>query len=290
MLKKYYCKRNSTSVNCRHFSQKNGFISFTFPISIFVFLSRQRRKCPRRDTAIRVLQMKGFQVTETSRSSYHLNELRAALKMKGWYGKDRGKGERLIGGSTKERITRRGGDATRQPEYGWKTGKDARKRKDGLPSDRRDGGPENRETIQSAADAANCPLIIRTKVGWGWKTRGGGGWSRSRGAGCTTPSFSFSSDEGRRMKYSTLIRCNCDVVLENSPRPALPASFPLSLSSQLLLVFLVSSFSVSLFSMFLHFDFFKCGLDVWIIPYSISQHFFSLITEKDNEKEKILLR
>jgi len=34
------------------------------------------------------------------------------------------------------------------------------------PTDR---GPENRETIQSAADAANCPLIIRTKAGWGWK-------------------------------------------------------------------------------------------------------------------------
>lgn len=26
----------------------------------------------------------------------------------------------------------------------------------------KDGKPENRETIQSAADAANCPLIIRS--------------------------------------------------------------------------------------------------------------------------------
>lgn len=33
--------------------------------------------------------------------------------------------------------------------------------------------------------------------------------------------LSFSSNEGRRMKYSSLIRCNCDIVLENSPSSAL---------------------------------------------------------------------
>ena len=76
-----------------------------------------------------------------------------------------------------------------------------------------DEGPENRETIQSAADAANCPLIIRTRedarrvgANTGWRAR--------------LP-LSFSSNEGRRMKYSSLIRCNCSALLENSPSPAL---------------------------------------------------------------------
>lgn len=50
--------------------------------------------------------------------------------------------------------------------------------------------------------------------------RGEGGAERERGWLHKPVSFSFSSDEGRRMKYSTLIRCNCDVVLENSPKPA----------------------------------------------------------------------
>lgn len=86
--------------------------SYTFPISISAFLSRRRRKCLRRDTAIRVLQTKGFQVTETSRSSCHLNELRTALKMEERCGEDRGKGERLIGGRTKGRITRHRSDET----------------------------------------------------------------------------------------------------------------------------------------------------------------------------------
>lgn len=83
----------------------------------------------------------------------------------------------------------------------------------------RDRVPENGETIQSAADAANCPLIIRT-------TASGDGEPEWVRAGHNPASFSFSSDEGRRMKYSTLIRCNCDVVLENSPGPFYPLAIP----------------------------------------------------------------
>lgn len=49
----------------------------------------------------------------------------------------------------------------------------------GQPSDR-GGGPENGETIQSAADAANCPLIIRTRAG-GDAERGGGRWKGAEG-------------------------------------------------------------------------------------------------------------
>lgn len=38
----------------------------------------------------------------------------------------------------------------------------------------KDGKPENGETIQSAADAANCPLIIRSRGEWRWIGVSGG--------------------------------------------------------------------------------------------------------------------
>lgn len=146
-----------------------------------------------------------------------------------------------------------------------------------------DGGPENRETIQSAADAANCPLIIRTRAGVGGKRK-----DRSRGAGCTTPSFSFSSDEGRRMKYSTLIRCNCDVVLENSPGSTpsqVPSPFcnPLSPSPlpQLVLAFLtLFLFLLCFFSQFLFYEYIIYPLSC--VSSKLQNTTISYQTEKNN--------
>lgn len=123
-------------------------------------------------------------------------------------------------------------EATRQPEYGWKTGKDARKRKDGQPSDRRRAREQRDNTVSSRRD--KLPVNNPYEDGWGCRTEG---W---RGQLHNPASFSFSSDEGRRMKYSTLIRCNCDVVLENSPGP-LP--FP---SSQLSVAVVIATTSVGL--------------------------------------------
>lgn len=160
------------------FPRDNGFIGYTFPISISAFLSRRSGKCPRRDTTKRVLQTKGFQVTETSRSSCHLNELRTALKMKR---RDGDMVERAKGRLEEEQEGKPlDVEATRQPEYGRKRMRERGK----TVCHPTDGGPENRETIQSAADAANCPLIIRTRAGVGGERKDRGG-----GPGCTTPVF-----------------------------------------------------------------------------------------------------
>lgn len=63
----------------------------------------------------------------------------------------------------------------------------AKERKEGGERERvwhpKDGKPENGETIQSAADAANCPLIIRSRG------------DRSE-EGLARPSLSISSNEG----------------------------------------------------------------------------------------------
>lgn len=72
------------------------------------------------------------------RSPCHLNELRTALKMK--------RRDEDIVGRAKGRLEEEqegkplDAEATRQPEYGREVEKDARKRKDGLPSDRRRAG------------------------------------------------------------------------------------------------------------------------------------------------------
>lgn len=115
---------------------------------------------------------------------------------------------------------------------GGRTGKDARKRKDGQPSDRRRAREQRDNTVSSRRD--KLPVNNPYEDGWGCRTEG---W---RGQLHNPASFSFSSDEGRRMKYSTLIRCNCDVVLENSPGP-LP--FP---SSQLSVAVVIATTSVGL--------------------------------------------
>lgn len=107
----------ASSVTLPHFN-------FCLPVET---VQRRSRKCPRRDTARRVLQTKGFQVTETSRSSCRLNELRTVLKMKERHN-DEGRGK--DGGSIGE-GERKGKpldvEATRQPEYGWKDGKGCEK-------------------------------------------------------------------------------------------------------------------------------------------------------------------
>lgn len=97
----------------------------------------------------------------------------------------------------------------------------------------KDGKPENGETIQSAADAANCPLIIRSRGEWR-VDRG------ERGEGGVPPSR-FRRTKGRWMKYSSLIRCNCDVVLENS----LPVFSALFFRTH---IYAHAFFSLSLFS------------------------------------------
>lgn len=83
-------------------------IASSVTLSPFQFLSSCRDEAENVleeiDTTKRVLQTKGFQVTETSRSSCHLNELRTALKMKR-RDEDSGRGKRSIGGRTRGKTT-----------------------------------------------------------------------------------------------------------------------------------------------------------------------------------------
>lgn len=62
-------------------------------------------------------------------------------------------------------------EGARRVNSEFEYGRGAKERKEGVERERgregawhpKDGKPENGETIQSAADAANCPLIIRSR-------------------------------------------------------------------------------------------------------------------------------
>lgn len=116
-------------------------------------------------------------------------------------------------------------EGARRVNSEFEYGRGAKERKEGVERERgregawhpKDGKPENGETIQSAADAANCPLIIRS--------RGDGRIEEGGDRGWLVPPSRFRRTKGRWMKYSSLIRCNCDVVLENFPAILLLFSF-----------------------------------------------------------------